>query len=346
MNLDETYRLNRKNQFDGNLKYGAKKFHSDTRRILETFPEEYSSIIQDTGENRYKLKAKFWEKVSECVVCSSKKFHHFMNRFGMDYYRCEKCSHKFLSPRIEEEKIGGLYKNEESMTNVYAQKLQTEVDKIKFIYGLDLIDYFLNSDKNNILDIGCGAGHFVNTASDYGWKTAIGLDINDSFSNLPYKSTGVQFINTEFKNFSLKKLNMKIDSITMWDVLEHVYNPVMMVKEIHNALSSQGIFLIMVPNSESLASRIIREKSPSFSWQHVSSFSSKSLKYLLSNNGFECLFLETVISEIDNIKSYLSGENPYGGYCDPDNLFDFITPEYIHKNLLGSRLLGIFKKIN
>ena len=41
----------------------------------------------------------------------------------------------------------------------------------------------------------------------------------------------------------------------------------------------------------------------------------------------------------------MSGEYPYHGYGDPEKLFDFITPEYVHKNFLGSRMIGIFKNV-
>ena len=50
-----------------------------------------------------------------------------------------------------------------------------------------------------------------------------------------------------------------------------------------------------------------------------------------------------MITEIDNIKSYMSGEYPYHGYGDPEHLFDFITPEYIHRHHLGSRQIAIFR---
>ena len=60
-------------------------------------------------------------------------------------------------------------------------------------------------------------------------------------------------------------------------------------------------------------------------------------------HGFQSVHIETAISEIDNVKSYLSGEYPYHGYGDPDHLFDFITPKYLHDNLLGSRLIGVFR---
>ena len=66
---------------------------------------------------------------------------------------------------------------------------------------------------------------------------------------------------------------------------------------------------------------------------------------IMKNNGFKCIHFETIISEINNVKSYLSGKDPYSGYGDSENKFDFITPKYIHKNLLGSRILAIYKKI-
>ena len=56
------------------------------------------------------------------------------------------------------------------------------------------------------------------------------------------------------------------------------------------------------------------------------------------------IFFETVVSEIDNIKSYLSGKWPYDGHGDPEDIFKNITPEFIHKNLLGSRILAVYKK--
>jgi hypothetical protein len=63
----------------------------------------------------------------------------------------------------------------------------------------------------------------------------------------------------------------------------------------------------------------------------------------MAQNGLEQIHLETAITEIDNVKSYLSGAEPYGGYGDPEKLFEFITPKYLHENLLGSRLIGIFR---
>ena len=60
-------------------------------------------------------------------------------------------------------------------------------------------------------------------------------------------------------------------------------------------------------------------------------------------NKMKTIFFETVVSEIDNIKSYFAGKRPYEGHGDPNNIFKNITPEFIHKNYLGSRILAIYK---
>ena len=71
-------------------------------------------------------------------------------------------------------------------------------------------------------------------------------------------------------------------------------------------------------------------------------FNEESLK-ILSKNIFTIIHFETVVSEIDNIKSYLSGKWPYDGYGDPENHFKFITPEFLHQKKLGSRILALYK---
>ena len=52
---------------------------------------------------------------------------------------------------------------------------------------------------------------------------------------------------------------------------------------------------------------------------------------------------ETIISEIDI--RIICRQHPYHGFGD-ENLFNFIKLEYIHENMLGSRLISIYKKLN
>ncbi len=64
---------------------------------------------------------------------------------------------------------------------------------------------------------------------------------------------------------------------------------------------------------------------------------------LMDKGGFKPVLMETIITEIDNIRNYMSFEWPYEA-AHYDEAFDIITPEWIHANMLGSRLIGIFKR--
>ena len=106
--------------------------------------------------------------------------------------------------------------------------------------------------------------------------------------------------------------------------------------------------MILVPNLESLATRLIREKSPTFCIDHLFYYTKLGLTNLFKlTKGFKLVHAESVISELSNIHRFLSFQDPYNG-TPPSTVwkdFDWITPDLISKKNLGSRLLLIVKKI-
>jgi len=341
--------LEAKNQFDGNLRYGAKKFHKETNRSGDGKPSdgglirEHAMIVRDTGQARYQRFGDFWEDVNTCPVCGSTERIFFLARMGLEIWRCKSCTHRYQHPRITFEKACDLYADDKTASDIYTQPIQKEVDYKKYQYGLDLVRQLKPPGFDRIMDIGCGAGLFLEVAFQNGWNTCVGIDANRRYSEFYQEAKGIQYIQSSFEELDRERLGTNYDCITLWNVLEHLFDLQGIVSEIKNMLKPRGLLFIMVPNVESMATRLIREKSATFNWKHLSHFSPSSLKTLMSHHDLQCIHMETAISEIDNVKSYLSGEYPYHGYGDPNNLFDFITPEYIHRNLLGSRLIGVFR---
>ena len=90
MNSRDLLNLNAKNQFDGNLRFGAKKFHKETNRSGEGKPangglvREHSKIVVDTGFDRYQRLGDYWESVNECPVCGSDSREFFLSRMALD----------------------------------------------------------------------------------------------------------------------------------------------------------------------------------------------------------------------------------------------------------------------
>lgn len=342
-------RLAAKNEFDGNLRFGAKKFHSDTNRSGNGKPadggliREHAKVVEDLGAERFQRVGDFWEEVPFCPVCEESEAVYVHSRMALDIWRCASCNHRYQNPRLSFAKATELYADDKTAADIYTQPLQKNIDRIKYNYGLELIDHLEPPSRGRIMDLGCGAGVFLEVAHEKGWGMCVGIDANSRYSQTYREVPGLQYIQSSFENLDPSKLGKDYDCISLWNVLEHLYDLNAIVTELKKMLKPGGLLLVMVPNVESLATRLLREKSATFNWKHVGHFSPQSLELLMKKNGMDCVHMETAITEIDNIKSYMSGEYPYHGYGDPDGLFNFITPDFIHRNLLGSRILGLFR---
>jgi hypothetical protein len=66
----------------------------------------------------------------------------------------------------------------------------------------------------------------------------------------------------------------------------------------------------------------------------------------MTQSNFKVVSKETVISEIDNCRNYLEFSGPYNSAPKNEQAFDWLTLDYIHENMPGSRLLFIIKKVN
>jgi len=339
----DSYWLKRKNGFDANLIYGSKKFLVGTGRdkLIAKPTIELLKVVERTTPGVYRRKDGYFKHQKMCPLCNGKDIFYLLERMGISVYYCKNCDFGFQNPRLKEEILEKLYKNDETNWPCHVSKLQILIDKKKYDYGLDLLETFSPPSKEALLDIGCGSGFSLRRAMVKGWRECVGIELSHRYS-FPYHYR-IKIINDSFDR-AFKKLWVKTDAVMMWDVLEHISDPLGFLGQLKDIMKKGSLILIMVPNLKSLASRLIREKSPTFTWQHLNYFTALSLKKILNNSGFKVEHIETVISEIGNINNYMAFEDPYLGSKEKTITLDFLTSEYIHSNLLGSRLLVIARR--
>ncbi|MBM3886598.1 class I SAM-dependent methyltransferase [Candidatus Dependentiae bacterium] len=136
--------------------------------------------------------------------------------------------------------------------------------------------------SGRLLDIGAGSGILVEQAIKLGFY-AEGIEPSKWLQkkalehNLPVK-LGI-FPNPEFtKNY---------DIITIIDVIEHVDDPVGLLKSVHEQLAREGIIVIVTPDVGSLMAKMLRFKWWHFRIAHVGYFNQKNLDLALQNSGFK-----------------------------------------------------------
>jgi SAM-dependent methyltransferase len=241
----------------------------------------------------------------------------------------------YVNPVLAEEPLNLLYREEDSYRQVKENELQKSMDRKRYLYGLDLIEEYA-PNKGSLLDIGCGTGLFLQTARERGWQVS-GIEPNTWCYN-HIMQMGIDVINTPIEQVEIPADSF--DCITMWTVLEHIVDPAKILKSIHRALRKDGVLLVVVPNVDALANRILHEKSTTFAGEsHVNLFSPATLTQLLQTAGFSRIHCETALSLLGTINNYLSYESPQFG--NGTAVLDFLTPEYIHTNLLGYVLFAL-----
>lgn len=228
------------------------------------------------------------EKIN-CILCNSNDYEMIMEskdfryRLSDDVFnvvKCLNCSLVFLNPRPEKDEMGKFYP---------AGYYNSALGKFEKIFS-----YFLNRAKVNkiqehkkkgrILDIGCGNGDFLSVFSGE-WEL-YGIEPNPVGYDLTNQRTKVKTLNrtlTECKfpdNF--------FDVITLWHVLEHIYDPNEELKEIGRILKKDGILVVSVPNVNSLGFKLgkkhwIHLDSP----RHLHHYNPETINKILNKNGFK-----------------------------------------------------------
>lgn len=331
-----------RDDFDGNLVCGGPTFNRESHRldvIEATVNEESGAELMFLDSGARERNPDFFEPVNECPVCWATQTYILINRPTLTIVRCLGCGHGRQAPRPTKQALALFYSKTYNMNDTYASDVGKQLDELKFQYGVQQARK-VDQDLNCVLDVGCGPGLSLVAYQNVGIRDAFGIDPGVyPVLESPNVDTGVSIENaipTHFRN---------LDLVSFWDVLEHIGEPIRMLQSVHQALRPGGVVLVLVPNLLSLATRLIRQQSPTFCIDHLQYFTRSSLRKALEQAQFKIVSEETVISEIDNCRNYLNMSDPYTGANGEEDDFPWLSSDYIHSNFLGSRLLFIGQKV-
>jgi hypothetical protein len=100
----------------------------------------------------------------------------------------------------------------------------------------------------------------------------------------------------------------KYDIIMLRHVLEHVESPISFIKKLAGKLTSGGLLLVEVPNSENFFCRYLTEFSPSYYVPyHLVHFSCKSFAAVFEKAGLEAVISQGEMPLISNLLANMAG---------------------------------------
>jgi 2-polyprenyl-3-methyl-5-hydroxy-6-metoxy-1,4-benzoquinol methylase len=146
-------------------------------------------------------------------------------------------------------------------------------------------------DDSKVLDVGCGSGYFLESIRENVAKVA-GVEKNNEERDFVNDYLKIPC----YKNYTT--INEKYDVIVLNQVLEHVYNPSLLLRNLTTVLSDEGVFVIEVPNASNPLVALYNNRSFTDFWfqePHLWYFNQKTLKLIL-----EKAFGENYVAKIES----------------------------------------------
>ena len=143
----------------------------------------------------------------------------------------------------------------------------------------------LAGGTRTVLDVGCGTGEFLDVARRRGWQTA-GVEIS------PYASQyGRSHYGLDIRTGTLSGdlfAERSFGAVTLWDVIEHVPDPVATLALCARLLNPDGVVALSTGDIESLCARLCGRHWHLFNLpEHVFFFSRRTIDDVLRRAGFE-----------------------------------------------------------
>lgn len=218
-----------------------------------------------------------------CPLCASVKIKDTC----MELFNCIDCGLQFFPFLNPPKYYSQIYNMGYFTGDVYNNYLKEEKHRRNvFRSKIKLLRKYM-PEEGCVLDIGCGMGFFLMEMKSRGYRVN-GIEISEYAAEIASKKVSTRINCGDILNTSLD-LN-QYDIITLWVVLEHMYNPVESLKKISKIINKNGLLIIETLNISSLTAKIFKENWPLYyPPYHLYYYDHRSLSRLLEITGFRII---------------------------------------------------------
>jgi 2-polyprenyl-3-methyl-5-hydroxy-6-metoxy-1,4-benzoquinol methylase len=214
-------------------------------------------------------------------------------RVFFTYVVCERCSGLYCPIFYEQAQLNRLYAHQpENMAEapLSARKRTQEG------YARTLMRHCRT--HGSFLEIGADIGLFADACAQAGRFDRLFLyEPNlDVHGELTQRLAG-QDLTIRHAPFSAADVPARsVSAAALIHVLDHVLEPLSVMRDIREVLQPRGVLLVVVHNSRSMLARVLGKRWPPLALQHPHLFSPGSLTRLFESAGLECLGIRRTIN--------------------------------------------------
>lgn len=231
-----------------------------------------------------------------CRTCDADRLADVFEVDGWQLVRCQECDLVFVANPPTDAELARYY----SFQSGYHTELRDDDATIAaFEHEAQRKVAALTRHQRSwgrLLDVGATAGFFVAAAGAAGWD-ATGVELSPDTAALARERYGADVRTGRLEDMDFD--DGSFDAVTLWDVIEHVRDPVATMRHVARLVRPEGVIGLLTPNLDGLFPRASYKVANLVGgWPavdppaHLFQFSTRTLADLLRRTGFDVLAVE------------------------------------------------------
>jgi SAM-dependent methyltransferase len=269
----------------------------------------------------------------QCYICGSPDIQYRFMVQGHALFQCAKCNFMFLNPQPSDEFLKSLYTSDYFLmgNDDKSGRLRSEMKTATAqLYLKQLIRYY-GKQQGSLLEIGCGNGDFLQVAKQVGF-TVKGVEVSESAANIANAKLGEKSVFCgNIEDMDLPEGSF--DICALFDVIEHVRDPIRFLNKIHRILAPGGVLFLVTPSLDSWSARLMRNNWMEFKPEHLHYFNKMTMQNALCRSGFHDIYLSANFKylQFEYIKDHFR-KYPVPFYSKTINAAAYCLPSAIKTN--------------
>lgn len=245
-------------EFEVDLYLGKK---TNLLNLKKNIVENIKSKVEYYNKSRKELYAGEQETVGECPITgiATEEATEVANIYGARYVQTPDTGHVYVKNRPSSKTIHDFYLNNVTYAATYTDKKAAE-SRLNAIavpwveWTIQVYEKQYGKKPERILDVGSGAGHFVEACRRAGMK-ADGVELSESSRDFAKEIWGFEMDSRDFIEAAVDYEGY--DIVTFWGLLEHTPNPGRILDAAYQVVSKSengGMVISKLPRWDSLSS--------------------------------------------------------------------------------------------
>jgi 2-polyprenyl-3-methyl-5-hydroxy-6-metoxy-1,4-benzoquinol methylase len=226
-----------------------------------------------------------------CSQCGAADPRFLFRKLNYDLVQCASCDLVFVQNPPNVSELAEIYSSAVGYHDNILTPDSPEYKRMDNIAKRHMAILARFARGGKLLDVGCSTGLFLHRSKQAGFNSG-GVEFSLQSAEFARHQFGVDVLHGDVSEAAGQK--GVYDVVTMFDVIEHVYDPTKDIRAVHDLLKPGGLFILSTPNIDGLFPRLSYQFAKLLDYwphpeppHHLFQFSVRTLSAMLERNGFE-----------------------------------------------------------